>query len=183
MAASSHPPSPAGKLAVYSVEGVLRGAVVGNLAGQKIRITSPDPTPLLSPGGKMILAVTGFRTVGLDSSAGTAVADLLQSRLVGLPGLTVVERERINAVLQEQNLQNSDRFDSTTAVQLGRLLGATRLMFGTVSNLGDTWTVSAQLVDVGTGRIEGVREVQCDRCTASDLPDTVDVLAAAVARR
>lgn len=174
---------PDGRLGLFATEGVMRGAAPGNLAGQKIRVTTADRTPLLRPAQRMVLAVMSFQAIGADAATGAAVADLLRNRLAGLPLVTLVERERIDAVLREQNLQNSDRFDSQTAVQLGRLMGAGKLLFGSVSKLEDTWTISAQLVDVSTGRIEGIREAQCERCRPSDLPETVNVLSAALAER
>jgi len=76
-------------------------------------------------------------------------------------------------IIKQQNFQNSDRTNSTTAAALGRILNANKMIFGSVSALGGTYIVSVQLVDVETGIIEGIREVQCQRCGLQDLPEVV----------
>ena len=54
------------------------------------------------------------------------MADMLITDLSGVDGMTVVEREKLEALLAELKLQRSKYFDAKTAVKLGRGAGATR---------------------------------------------------------
>jgi hypothetical protein len=65
-------------------------------------------------------------------------------------------------------------------VRLGRILNAAKMVFGAVSRLGTTFTITAQVVDVETAGIDGIRQVLCERCTVEDLPAATAELAAAL---
>src|SRR5688500_6092548 len=60
------------------------------------------------------------------------LADLLITDLSRSAALTVVDRLRADAVLRELRLAESGRVDSATAPRVGRLVGARRLVVGTV---------------------------------------------------
>jgi hypothetical protein len=79
----------------------------------------------------------------------------------------------MESVLQEQDFQYSDRVDASTAVKIGRMLGAEKMVFGAVSKLDTRFTISVRAVDVETGAVDGGREVTCQPCSASDLEEAV----------
>lgn len=54
-------------------------------------------------------------------------------KLVGSGSFDVVERDRLNQILAEQDLGTAGRLDPAHAVEIGRLLGAQVLIFGTVT--------------------------------------------------
>lgn len=65
--------------------------------------------------------------------SGKAVAGVLCQELMAVPGIRVVERERLSTVISEQRLGHSDLADPKTAVRLGRLIGADAVMTGSVT--------------------------------------------------
>lgn len=72
-------------------------------------------------------------------------------------GFDVIERQHINSVLSEQALSNSKLVDATTAVEIGKLLGAEGMFVGTVTGESDgiAWVdshVNIKLVDVQKGK-------------------------------
>jgi tetratricopeptide (TPR) repeat protein len=74
------------------------------------------------------------------------VTDLAQSRQV-----RVLERERMQAILDEMKLSDSGRASPTTALRSGRLLRAARVVQGTLTDLpGNQLRVNAVVVDVAT---------------------------------
>jgi WD40 repeat protein len=172
--------SPDGSLALMEVTGIHRSADPGDLAGSKIRITSADRLALINPKSKTSIAVLDFDALGVTESTARAVAAMLRNQLSGSAHVELVERERMERVMTEQNFQNSDRVDLRGAVQLGSLLSTSKMVFGSVSQLGSSYIVSVQVVDVETARIEGIREVLCQRCTLDDLPSAVAELRAAL---
>jgi TolB-like protein len=58
------------------------------------------------------------------------MAELIINDLAQNPNLRVVERERIQAVLVEQNLTKQGAIDPQTAIRLGKILGAQYLITG-----------------------------------------------------
>ncbi|MGH7624480.1 MAG: CsgG/HfaB family protein, partial [Gemmatimonadaceae bacterium] len=64
---------------------------------------------------------------------GRGIAAMMITDLSASPDLKVVEREKMQDVLNEQNMQHSALFDSTTAVRAGRLLGAQYIATGSLA--------------------------------------------------
>ncbi len=90
----------------------------------------------LSP--KTVVAVMDFAGGELlEKRLRFRMSDMLITSLVQAGRFTVVERERMNAVIAEQNLQQSGRVDPATAARLGKLLGAELVVFGLVTQAAD----------------------------------------------
>lgn len=77
-----------------------------------------------------------------------AIQDVLVTELVKGGKFSVIERERISAILQEKGLVLSGDISPSTAMQIGKLLGAEYMVAGSVTEYGET--------DVG-GHAPGVR--------------------------
>ena len=81
-------------------------------------------------------------------------ASMMIHYLSGATDLKVIERERLQWLLDELELQQeSGAVDPATAVRAGKLLGATAVLFGAFSAAGDRLWVSARLVKVETGEV------------------------------
>jgi curli biogenesis system outer membrane secretion channel CsgG len=61
------------------------------------------------------------------------ISDLVVNELVKSGQYTVIERSKIDAVLQEQDLGASGRVDASTAASIGRLLGVETVIIGSVT--------------------------------------------------
>jgi TolB-like protein len=82
------------------------------------------------------------------------IADLLIIELSQNPGIRLVERENIEAILNEQNLARDGRVDDATAARIGRLLGAKHIITGSfVTDRSGTMVVTLKSIDVETSRI------------------------------
>lgn len=89
------------------------------------------------------------------------LASMLISDLSELEGLQVVERDRLEEVLEEQELSNSKKFDASTAAEVGKLLGAEKILIGSYFEMMGQLRVDARTIDVETGEIlhsEGLEE-------------------------
>jgi TolB-like protein len=109
------------------------------------------------------IAVADFDSIGCDASVGAAVAEIIRTEIAGGEGLRVIERSRLEDVMAEQALSTSGVVDERDAVQLGALLGADFIGVGSVSRLGDTYTISGRIVAVATGEVVAARSDSCDR--------------------
>jgi curli biogenesis system outer membrane secretion channel CsgG len=96
---------------------------------------------------------------GLAPSQG--VSDLLTNKLVDGGAYTVIERSRIQAVLQEQNLGASGRIDANTAAEVGRILGADAVVMGSITryNLNEG-SSGLNILGVGSSRRRVTADVQ-----------------------
>ena len=93
------------------------------------------------------------------------LADMIISDLSNLDILRVVEREKIEEVLDEINRNSSDSFDSETQQKIGRLLGAEMILFGSYFELMNQFRIDAKIVKTETGEIiksEGVNGLTSD---------------------
>jgi len=86
---------------------------------------------------------------GLQEGIGTVVASRLQQS--GM--FDVVERDRLDAVLEELQLSQNDKFDSSQVAQIGKLLGAKQLVLGSFFQFGEKLRLDARFVDTETGRV------------------------------
>lgn len=71
--------------------------------------------------------------LNLIEGAGRGVSDVVVTELVETGKYRVIERSRLNTVLQEQNLGASGRMDASTAAEIGRLLGVELVMLGSIT--------------------------------------------------
>ena len=65
---------------------------------------------------------------------GKDMADMLANELMGTKKFTVVERQKLNAVITEQDLAASGRIRKGTGAKTGQLTGARYLVSGTVTS-------------------------------------------------
>jgi len=103
-----------------------------------------------------VLAVTYFdaHSVRPDlEPLGRGVADMLMTDLQQGRGVRVVERNRLNEILGELSLQRSQYIDEATAQKLGRGLGATAVITGSMTMALEGMRIDARVVDVETGEV------------------------------
>ncbi len=101
---------------------------------------------------------------------GNQAADMLTTEIVKTDKYSVMEREKLDAVLKEQNLGQSGRVDPSTAAKIGKILGVDVIVTGAVTEFGkseaggggwalnikkDTYAgvIDARMIRVNTGEI------------------------------
>lgn len=96
-----------------------------------------------------------------DNSGGEAsldklkkgLADMLITDLSNIRMLNIVERDKLEALLKEQKLNNTKEFDPSTASKLGKLLGAQIILIGGYFEMMGSLRIDARFIDVETGKI------------------------------
>ncbi len=82
------------------------------------------------------------------------LADWFEGDFGKISAMRVVERDKINYVLKEQELQKSGAVDRATAVRVGEILGAKYMVFGSITQLDDKHTrMVVRVVSVETSEI------------------------------
>jgi len=111
------------------------------------------------------LAVLYFTNGALIENASFAplskgMAEMLITELAQNSTVRVVERDRLQSLIEEQNLQNSDRVDKETAVKLGKTLGARHMLLGTfVIDQKKNMRIDVRAVNTETSAIEYTESV------------------------
>ena len=104
---------------------------------------------------KPVIAVLPFdnNSIGKDRAdfdgIGKGMADMLITDMASNASITVVERERIQALLTEQNLVKSGTIDPQTAIKLGKMVGAQYMITGGFMSDGrGTYILTARAINV-----------------------------------
>lgn len=96
----------------------------------------PPPTTI-APAGRPVIGVLKFQdetgAMFLQGGVGRALTTMLTNELSARAAFTVVERQKLRAVLEEQNLSASGRVSAETSIAIGKLTGAQYLITGTVT--------------------------------------------------
>jgi TolB-like protein len=112
--------------------------------GQIVKIYIPKKT----------IAVVDFSLIGIDNKTLDKFAmEDMTTKLVQSGQYLVVERTKLNSILEEHKLADSGLLDDKSSLQLGKLLSADIILTGTFSKRGSNWIANLRLVDVKTGVI------------------------------
>jgi len=121
--------------------------------------TVADEKSLSAPVGKNTIAVLYFRNGTGDPSLDPmrkGIPLLLVTDLSGVPGLSVVERTRLQALTEETNLGATGLVEAGTAPRVGKLLGARWLVGGEIGREKPTRIdLSSNVADVPAGTMSG----------------------------
>lgn len=89
---------------------------------------------------------------GTDVDIGKGITDMLVDKLVNGGVFSVIERKALDSIMAEQNLSNSDRFDSNSAAKIGRLLGVDAIITGSITQFGR----DDKSTNIGGGAVGGI---------------------------
>jgi tetratricopeptide (TPR) repeat protein len=116
-------------------------------------------------GSPQTIAILPLKFSGADTTLeplGRGFADMLTTDLARSSQLTLVERARMQALLDELALQKSSGADARTSARAGRLVRAGRVVQGSLLQVGsdnsEQLRVDAAVVDVPTTRIRGTAQ-------------------------
>ena len=99
------------------------------------------------------IAVFDFIGNDINSNTARTLSDRLRIELVKYNFINVLERSRIDAILEEQAIQMSGCVDECL-VEVGKLLGATSIITGSIGKVGDYYTINARKINATTGKLE-----------------------------
>ena len=143
-------------------------------------ITVNDSLPLLHSGPPRPLAVLYFGNNNVEESIARSTTIMLETMLFDSPYLRLLERNQIDKIIDELDLAMSG-LTVSKAVEIGKLIEAELILLGSVDKLDRELHITARLVEVGSGKIVGIREVTCTNASLSNITDMVQRLAPAIA--
>jgi tetratricopeptide (TPR) repeat protein/TolB-like protein len=100
---------------------------------------------------------------------GKGTAETLTTNLMKVSSLILVEQTQLAAVLYQQDRQIADFADPKTAVKVGKIVGAERVLIGSYAREGQSILFNVRMVDVETGIVLQAASVQGDWTKIFDL--------------
>ena len=107
----------------------------------------------LAWGQSKTIAVLEFEGKGVSQSETSTLTDRLRDEIFKTGVYNVLERGLMDDVLKEQGFQQSGCVTSECAVEVGNMLGVQQMIGGSIGKVGNMYTVSARIIDVGTGEV------------------------------
>jgi curli biogenesis system outer membrane secretion channel CsgG len=124
-----------------------------------------------APSAQPVIGVLKFQdetgALFLQGGIGRVLTTMLTNELSARPVFTVVERQKLRAVLEEQDLSASGRVSAETSIQIGKLTGAQYLITGTVTSFEEKVEMEVKKGFLGIG--SGVTSVSQGGYLAVDL--------------
>jgi len=101
------------------------------------------------------VAVLEFEGIGVSQDEAKALSARFGSEFMDLSKgrYTLVERQQMGEILEEQGLQQSGCVSSECAVEVGAALGAKFIIIGSISKVGTIFSINARMLDVESSQI------------------------------
>jgi curli biogenesis system outer membrane secretion channel CsgG len=132
---------------------------------------TPTAPAATAPATRPVIGILKFQdetgAMFLQGGAGRAMTTMLTNELSARPSLEIVERQKLRAVLEEQNLSASGRVSPETSIAIGKLTGAQYLVTGTVTAFEEKVDTQVKRGFMGYGG--GVKTVSKGGYLAVDL--------------
>ena len=100
------------------------------------------------------ISVLNLDPVGVSQQEARVITDRIRSTLSRSGIYNVQERGKMEAILGEMKFQLSGITSEVQAVEAGKLLGAEKMLYGSIGHLGEFFTIELFILDVETGSIE-----------------------------
>lgn len=103
---------------------------------------------------KKTIAIKDFQVIrGRDKNIAVYIQENMTTALVNSGQFNVVERFKLESVLNELKLAQTGVMDTGQAKEVGRLIGADLILTGTLAQMGKDWNANLRLINTETGLI------------------------------
>ena len=102
---------------------------------------------------KTNIAVLDLNGTGINADDVLFLSNRLRTELFETGKFNVLERDQMNAILNEQGFQQSGCTSVDCAVEIGQLLNVKQMVGGSIGKIEDIYSITLRLIDVQTGAI------------------------------
>ncbi|MBU4308885.1 MAG: CsgG/HfaB family protein [Nanoarchaeota archaeon] len=99
------------------------------------------------------IAVLDFESYNISDEESKILTERLRSELIKNYIFNIIERSKMEEVLDEQGFQLSGCTSDECVIEVGKLLGASHMIAGSIGYIGSTYSVNSRLIDVESGKI------------------------------
>lgn len=127
------------------------------------------------------IAILDFGGEGVTSSQKKTFTNMVGDALLSYPQFEVMEREKFEAILEEQQVQLSGICDEDCIVEVGQVAGVQYMVSGDITDVGEnTLVIAARIIDVETSKVMASQSKIVENANISVLfesaPDLADAL-------
>jgi len=147
----------------------MRLAICGGLA---LVLVSTGALAAKGTGGPMRVAVMEFTNAaqGADlDSLGKGLQSMMTTDLAQVQSFKLVERQRLQDVQAELKLARSSDVDKNTAAKIGKLAGATHLVSGSFTVIGEKMRIDCRMFTVENGDIMMAEKMEGEKSAFFEL--------------
>ena len=126
----------------------------GRMTSQEGEFIFINSLKKIIPGIKTLsshIAIIDFEGIGVSLEEARVLTQRLTTEIISRNVYQIFERSKIDRILEEQEFQHSGCVDAACAVDIGKLAGVQHIVIGTVSKIGQTYSVDTRLIDVESG--------------------------------
>jgi curli biogenesis system outer membrane secretion channel CsgG len=171
--------------ALYSALVFATAAILAGCTGASATVVKKTPdaqtidqvraAPVDGPQHRIAVSAFEFRAGQGSSEIGDGMTDMLTDALTNTGRFIVLERERLNEVMAEQDLADTGRFANETVAPKGELEGAELLVRGAITTFdpkcaggsvvvfsasGSCIAINIRIIDARTGRVVSATTVE-----------------------
>ena len=99
------------------------------------------------------IAVLDFEPQGIPQSEVRTLADRFRQELFNTGKYRVVERGKMEEILQEQGFQQTGCISNECVVEVGKMIGVQQMIGGSIGKVGSVFSVTVRIIDIETGEI------------------------------
>lgn len=120
-----------------------------------IILLSALPLTTFAQAEKVRIAVFDpITTFAINDGTDVIVREITSSTVVNSGMYDVIDRMTLNKLAEEQNFARNGMMDETQAVQIGKIAGASKVLFSVLASSGTRNMLTTKLIDVLTGTVE-----------------------------
>lgn len=150
--------------------------VVGNETNRVINVTRKTQK-IRQIGSRMSISLLPIKHQGEPSALGTVVNDTLTAAFVNQRRFRMIERERMEEVLRELELGQTELVDAETASKIGKIVVADAILIGSIYETKHSIEVFTRLVNTETSTIMAAKDVYDEDKSMAGLKAILEGLA------
>lgn len=103
------------------------------------------------PAKSISIAVINFKTLNKKAqkiSLGSLVSETFTTALVNSPGFKIIERDQLDKVVKEMEMNQTGFIETTDAVKVGKMLHADAIITGSVALLNNQIQLNARIIEI-----------------------------------
>ncbi|MEL1232802.1 MAG: CsgG/HfaB family protein [Candidatus Neomarinimicrobiota bacterium] len=120
--------------------------------------------------GSQTIAIFDFTGNGVSDDVVNTLTDRLRSEMIRFDNISVVERKRIDAVLEEQQIQLSGCADKCL-IEVGKLVGSSSIIVGSIGKVGSYYTINARKINATTSKVENAIRYNIDQLLVEGMKE------------
>jgi TolB-like protein len=134
---------------------------------QKVSACMLDMIESLKIESQVKVAILSFKSTNREYSS--AIIGYIYKSLFRAKNIKLVEREAVDVIIAQQELEISGLVDNEKAVSIGKLLNVDYICYGEISILNSKMIAVIKMSDVVTGEIIAVDTVEMDNARIGEL--------------